>query len=398
MSSDSELTEPSSDYEIESTQESSKKRKAKSPSTYVIKDTLKQPSTASYATDWLAKQMKTGDIKVDPEYQRNVVKMSFYFKQIDGTKTVRILPEPLRKQFRNKTLVCIEYRELSPVHEREMFQRVQLGMALTTGEQLQSFDGPMAQFVHRMHTELFEKAHIETHIVMTIERGRGFQNLVQIIACVARLPDYVHATNPQQTKLLQCQGMSPERIKEIQNKSERALRLLKNIALDPQLCQVAFSLPPRAARNSPVEFCFSALLIAMRMDEPNAGPAQFAQAIGEMRAAMRAIHVDMRSNSNVSLSFWNHLNGKHQDLPQPGSSSQEITATPAVKKLRVKPPPTPETPVRAHHSGVSQSSTAAKPQLKSAPRSETSAQFHSIFNSNSASSKMIRPSTPDNNS
>ncbi|KAG8753032.1 hypothetical protein FRC12_011690 [Ceratobasidium sp. 428] len=184
MSSESELTDPSSDYDVESTQEStSKKRKAKSSSAYVIKDALKQPSTASYATDWLAKQMKTGDIKVDPEYQRNVVwsdakqsklidsilrnfyvppilfcisedssgnqtricidgkqrltsirrfldgliphkdgKMSFYFKQADGTKAVRLLPEPLRKQFRNKTLVCIEYRELSPVHEREMFQ------------------------------------------------------------------------------------------------------------------------------------------------------------------------------------------------------------------------------------------------------------------------------------
>ncbi|KAG8702375.1 hypothetical protein FRC09_004769 [Ceratobasidium sp. 395] len=463
MSSESELTDPSSDYDVESTQEStSKKRKAKSSSTYVIKDALKQPSTASYATDWLAKQMKTGDIKVDPEYQRNVVwsdakqsklidsilrnfyvppilfcisedstgnqtricidgkqrltsirrfldgliphkdgyvqkslgslrgddpffrrKMSFYFKQADGTKAVRLLPEPLRKQFRNKTLVCIEYRELSPVHEREMFQRVQLGMALTTGEQLQSFDGPMAQFVHRIHAELFEKAHIETEMNLAIERGRGFQNLVQTIACIARLPEYVHATYPQQTKLLQCQGMSPEAIRVIQSKSERALRLLKNIASDAQLCASAFSLPARATRNSPVEFCFSVLLIAMRMDEPGVGQAQLAQAIGMMRAAMRAIHVDMRSNSNVAMSFWNYLNGKHQEPSQVGSSTQ-VVATPAVKKPRVKPPLTPETPIRAHHAQGSQSSTTTKPHLQSPPRSETSAQFHGIFGSNTS--------------
>ncbi|KAG8698879.1 hypothetical protein FRC09_006973 [Ceratobasidium sp. 395] len=436
MSSESELTDPSSDYDVESTQEStSKKRKAKSSSTYVIKDALKQPSTAS---------MKTGDIKVDPEYQRNVVwsdakqsklidsilrnfyvppilfcisedssgnqtricidgkqrltsirrfldgliphkdgKMSFYFKQADGTKAVRLLPEPLRKQFRNKTLVCIEYRELSPVHEREMFQRVQLGMALTTGEQLQSFDGPMAQFVHRIHAEIFEKAHIETEMNLAIERGRGFQNLVQTIACIARLPEYVHATYPQQTKLLQCQGMSPEAIRVIQSKSERALRLLKNIASDAQLCTSAFSLPARATRNSPVEFCFSVLLIAMRMDESGVGPAQLAQAIGRMRAAMRAIHVDMRSNSNVAMSFWNYLNGKHQEPSQSGSSTQ-VVATPAVKKPRVKPPLTPETPIRAHHAQASQSSTTTKPHLQSPPRSETSAQFHGIFGSNTS--------------
>ncbi|KAG8753033.1 hypothetical protein FRC12_011691 [Ceratobasidium sp. 428] len=256
-------------------------------------------------------------------------------------------------------------------------------MALTTGEQLQSFDGPMAQFVHRIHAELFEKAHIETEMNLAIERGRGFQNLVQTIACIARLPEYVHATYPQQTKLLQCQGMSPEGIRVIQSKSERALRLLKNIASDAQLCTSAFSLPARATRNSPVEFCFSVLLIAMRMDESGVGPAQLAQAIGMMRTAMRAIHVDMRSNSNVAMSFWNYLNGKHQEPSQSGPSTQAV-ATPAVKKPRVKPPLTPETPIRAHHAQASQSSTTTKPHLQSPPRSETSAQFHGIFGSNTS--------------
>ncbi|KAG8747828.1 hypothetical protein FRC10_011274 [Ceratobasidium sp. 414] len=391
MSSESELTEVSSeDYDMPSSQEAGRKRKVKSPSGYAIKDALKQPSTASLLR--FTEQMKTGDIKVDPEYQRNVVKMSFYFKQADSTKAVRLLPEPLRKQFRNKTLVCIEYRELSPVHEREMFQRVQLGMALTTGEQLQSFDGPMAQFVHRIHNELFDKAHIGTSMNLAIERGRGFQNLVQTIACVARLPDYAHASYVQQTRLLQCQGMAPEKIKEIQTHSERALRLLGNIASDPQLCAVAFSLPPRTTRNSPVEFCFSTLLIAMRMDEPGVGKAELAQAIGTMRAAMRAKHADMRSNSSVSMSFWNYLN-QHQDSSQPGPSTQVI-ATPAVKKLRVKHPLTPETPTKAHHS---ESPTIPQSQLKSASRSESSTRFHGIFSSNSSSqqpSNVFHPSTP----
>ncbi|QRV94214.1 hypothetical protein RhiJN_22232 [Ceratobasidium sp. AG-Ba] len=446
MSSESELTEPSSDeYEIEPAQEDSKKRKPKPSSTYTIKNSLKQPTTASYPTDWLAKQMKSGDIKVDPEYQRNVVwsdakqsklidsilrnfyvppvlfcisedssgnqtricidgkqrltsirrfldgliphkdgKLSLYFKQADGTKAVRLLPEPLRKQFRNKTLVCIEYRDLSPIHEREMFQRVQLGMALTTGEQLQSFDGPMAQFAHKMHSELFDNAHIETPMCLAIERGRGFQNLIQIIACIARLPEYTHATHIQQTKLLQCQGMSTEKIKEIQHKSERALRLLKTIATNSELCSVAFSLPPRVSRNSPVEFCFSVLLIAMRMDNPGTGPKQLAEAIGEMRAAMRAVHVDMRSNSAVSGSFWNYITGAHHETPQPGPSSQSTSATPSMKKLKINAPPTPQSPTRSNRPEPSKPLTDTKPRPKAMPRSESSAQFQSIFSTPNA--------------
>lgn len=173
-------------------------------------------------------------------------------------------------------------------------------MALTTGEQFQSFEGPISKFIHRMHTKLFEEKQIDKLIGLAIDRGKGFQNLVRTVACIARLPNYVHPSQPQQTRLLQCQGMSDEQILATQRKSERAMGILQAITNDVQLREMAFPLPTRTSRTSPIEFCFAALLIAMRMDNPNTGPRELAEQIKQMNATMRAVHVDMRSNNKVS--------------------------------------------------------------------------------------------------
>jgi hypothetical protein len=180
-------------------------------------------------------------------------------------------------------------------------QRVQLGMALTTGEQFQSYDGPIAKFIHRVHTKLFDENQLDKLIGLAIDRGKGFQNLVRTVACIARLPNYVHPSQLQQTRLLQCQGMSEEQVSVTQRKSERALGILWDIANDAQLRNIAFPLPTRTSRTSPVEFCFAALLIAMHMDIPNTGIKELAERIGRMNAVMRAIYSDMRTNNKVSM-------------------------------------------------------------------------------------------------
>ncbi|KAG7442576.1 uncharacterized protein BT62DRAFT_935881 [Guyanagaster necrorhizus] len=46
-------------------------------------------------------------------------------------KQKNILPESLRRIFANKQIVCVEYSDLTDDGERDIFQRVQLGVALT---------------------------------------------------------------------------------------------------------------------------------------------------------------------------------------------------------------------------------------------------------------------------
>ncbi|KDN45199.1 hypothetical protein RSAG8_05114, partial [Rhizoctonia solani AG-8 WAC10335] len=359
MSSDSDLTELS---EYEGPAGGPNKRRRKLTSEYRI-NALQQPNHSSYATTWLHTLMKEGDIKLDPEYQRDVVwsdskqsklidsilrnyyippvifsissdkngnqtrvcidgkqrltsifrflegqvsrmlyrGVSYYFQQLDPSKHCRLLPDNLKRQFRNKTMICVEYRDLSGAALRDIFQRVQMGMALTTGETFQSYDGPVAKFIHKMHTQLFEENQLDVFLRLAIGRGRGFQGLARTIACVAKLPDYVHPSQVQQTKLLQKPSLTEEENHRILRKSEKALNIIWDIASDERLRERAFPLPARTSRTSPVEFCFSTLLVAIQMDRLDISTSQLAERIGDMNSAMRALHTDMRSNDKVSL-------------------------------------------------------------------------------------------------
>ncbi|CAE7131168.1 unnamed protein product [Rhizoctonia solani] len=464
MSSDSELTELS---EYEGPAGGQNKRRRKSMSEYKITNVLQQPITSSYATSWLHTLMTEGDIKLDPEYQRDVVwsdlkqsklidsilrnyyippvifslssdnkgnqtrvcidgkqrltsiyryvyffappsfavkslptmklsrradkdgGVSYYFQQADPTKRCRLLPENLKRQFRNKTMICVEYRDLSGAAERDIFQRVQLGMALTTGETFQSYDGPVAKFVHKMHAQLFEENQLDVSLRLTIDRGKGFQGLARTIVCIAKLPDYTHPSQVQQTKLLQKSSLTEEENQNILRKSERALNIIWDIGNDERLRERAFPLPARTSRTSPVEFCFSTLLVAMRMDRPGITKSQLAEQIGDMNSAMRALHVDMRTNDKVSSSFWNYINGRHvvnvASATPPQATVQFIQSEPSnvkTKKVRVKGLATPQTPstTRAPLAFEAETPIASR-QKASAPRSESSAQFYKVFGS-----------------
>ncbi|KAK7435615.1 hypothetical protein VKT23_019567 [Stygiomarasmius scandens] len=59
----------------------------------------------------------------------------------------RLLPERYRRSFANKQIVCVEYQELTDENERDIFQRVQLGMALTPAEKLHVINTPRANFI-----------------------------------------------------------------------------------------------------------------------------------------------------------------------------------------------------------------------------------------------------------
>ncbi|KAK0462412.1 uncharacterized protein EV420DRAFT_1185626 [Desarmillaria tabescens] len=65
-------------------------------------------------------------------------------------KQKNILPEALRRLFANKQIVCVEYSDLTDEGERDIFQRVQLGVALTAAEKLQAISGPRVQIIREL--------------------------------------------------------------------------------------------------------------------------------------------------------------------------------------------------------------------------------------------------------
>ncbi len=70
-----------------------------------------------------------------------------------------------------------------------MFQRVQLGVSLTTAEKLQAISSPWANYItHLEKTHLTIDGGLVDHIAFDDTRGRAFQNTAQLVYCCAGLP------------------------------------------------------------------------------------------------------------------------------------------------------------------------------------------------------------------
>ncbi|KAF9007348.1 hypothetical protein BDZ89DRAFT_997208 [Hymenopellis radicata] len=62
----------------------------------------------------------------------------------------RILPPQYQRLFSNKQVVCVEYTDLIPKDERDIFQRVQMGVALTPAEKLGANDTHRSRWVKEL--------------------------------------------------------------------------------------------------------------------------------------------------------------------------------------------------------------------------------------------------------
>ena len=67
-----------------------------------------------------------------------------------------LLPEEVKSAFRIKELLCKEYKDLSEREEREIFQRVQLGIPLTQAEAFRATQGEWQTFA-QMYEQNFSK-------------------------------------------------------------------------------------------------------------------------------------------------------------------------------------------------------------------------------------------------
>ncbi|KAJ3566075.1 hypothetical protein NP233_g7229 [Leucocoprinus birnbaumii] len=219
------------------TKKGGKKGKKDKAGRYHIKDALKSPKATTYTAQVLFGQIVSGDIDLDPEYQRDVytakqvglidsIFRNFYIppvifavsahddgskhricidgnqrltaiyrfmlglvyrktttfslllathllsrlRPLNGRKTLvqRLLhhlplqiphtppPKNTTALFSNKQIVCVEYMDIGDKDEREIFQRVQLGMALTPAEKLGVVKSPCADFIRHLQSTFFK--------------------------------------------------------------------------------------------------------------------------------------------------------------------------------------------------------------------------------------------------
>ncbi|KAG1878967.1 hypothetical protein F4604DRAFT_1755235 [Suillus subluteus] len=247
LSDVSDLTDLSSDeddFPLSKTSRTTASKKGTKE--YKISGVLRAPRTTSYTAKSLYDQIIDNAIDLDPEYQRDVVwpelKQSglidsmlrnYYMPPIifavstaddgselrtciDGKQRLtsiqryiqftnerlwykpsarnarrKLLPKQLIHQFSNKQIVCVEYSDINPDQEREIFQRVQLGVALTPAERMQAIVGPWPTIIREIQSQVLGEDGFQGYLDWGHARGRDFQ-------CVASI-GYLIENHPKPT-------------------------------------------------------------------------------------------------------------------------------------------------------------------------------------------------------
>ncbi|KAH0835723.1 hypothetical protein J3R83DRAFT_9546 [Lanmaoa asiatica] len=366
------------------------------PSGYQLTNVLKLPRATTYSTQALYDQVHAGDIDLEPEYQRDVVwpeskqiglidsiLRNFYVPPIifvahqheDGSETKtcidgkqrltsihrcvilcpdpvtltgtkywykssgttqggrrKLLPDRYRRLFANKQVVCIEYQDLLDSDEREIFQRVQLGMALTPAEKLQVLNTPMSTFVRKLQSEYFnlESSFDAEGFDWDRSRGGDFRCITQALYVIAKYPSstsigaitqlekWLH--NPTAKPYARSKGKKKATdddagedlskddafLERIHATFQTFSNLISDASLQPVFLKSEW-------RVSPIEFVMMCLLISVKKDKLTL--QELAVKIGEMRVRVRAEHMDIRMNSRVAKTMFDFIKDS-PDSPQ----------------------------------------------------------------------------------
>lgn len=214
--------------------------------------------------------------------------------QVYPGRNLNILPDNLEKRFYMKQIVCVEYDGLTETQEREVFNRVQMGVPLSTAERLAAVSGHRSQTVHMLEGLM---ANWPEKIKLANDRKRRFILLGHIVRGVATLdaspPKITVPSNPALEKWLR----EPGDVRNVDSLKED-LEILIRIATDFPNTAFPASI---AIILAPVEFIYATILVHRFRRQLTL--EQLALAIRDMRMTARQEHPDIRMNAKVSKSL-----------------------------------------------------------------------------------------------
>lgn len=111
----------------------------------------------------------------------------YWYKDGPGAKRT-MLPKQYMQAFANKQITCVEYDCLTDDQEREIFQRVQLGVALTPAERMQAITGPRASVIREVQSKVIGEEGFGDNLDWGRARGRDFQCLASIVYLIENHP------------------------------------------------------------------------------------------------------------------------------------------------------------------------------------------------------------------
>ena len=348
-----------------STKGSAKGKKNGKGSGYKVKGVLPVPRATTYTAKSLYEQINAADVNLEPEYQRDVVwtaqkqigiidsifrnfyippiifavnaneeggetrtcidgkqrltsiyrfmdgliphkdaltSEKLWYKEIDDGKTRVILPEGMRKMFANKQIVCVEYHDITEDSEREIFQRVQLGMALTPAEKLQVIKSPRSGFIRNLLDTYVENDGplAGDNLHWDTRRGTDFR-------CLAMATFYMEKpTLGGFSTLISVEKWisdTREPAEAWYDKVSSTFAVFAHITMDKTLRKV---IAKAGEKFAPLEFIACCILISTHKDTMSV--SQLAWSMSEMRKDLRKQYQDIRMNNRVSKSAVSFIN------------------------------------------------------------------------------------------
>ncbi|KAF8609059.1 hypothetical protein BDV93DRAFT_519081 [Ceratobasidium sp. AG-I] len=234
---------------------------------------------------------------------------SWYYCRKGTRATGKLIPEGFKKQFAAKQLLCVEFHGLSDAIERDIFQRVQLGMALNEAEKQKAISSPTVTWMRELVARYFEGDDgITQHLPVNTKRSKDFQCFAQYVYMANALPNFDMPLAAKLTKFLKEQDHRKPAFKKA---VEKAMEELSELVQDEDLVKMIGVSP--IAPVELVHICLLCLLLS--------GRSRFVQAkaISDMRAYVRKEHVDVRANNRVAKTFATYL----QTLRAPGIPGPE---------------------------------------------------------------------------
>ncbi|EAU81702.2 hypothetical protein CC1G_02718 [Coprinopsis cinerea okayama7 len=241
-----------------------------------------------------------GEIK----YYNPRIKKSWYTKPKRPRATGRVMTDREQNDFKTKTFLVWEYHNITEEQEREIFQRVQLGVALTPQERLQSVNGAYANLVHKVRRRLNETNVFRNFSEWGGNRGKDYASIAQIAYLIFHATESskdIGLTQQKLEKWLQTTSASTIQDEKLDNSLKTAFDIFFRL--------VHHDLYGRSITErplEPLELVLSVYLIhhyKKRMTD-----SQVSDAIGVLRDQLRGQTASNSERKQVSRVFNDGLN------------------------------------------------------------------------------------------
>jgi len=210
------------------------------------------------------------------------------------------IPENKKREFAEKQITCVEYRDLPDGVERDIFQRVQLGVALTNAEKAQAIDSNWSQWIHSLNNKyVHQEDGFPAYIKWDTKRGRDFQCVGMLVMLCYALPGHTIPSIQRLITFLQ-NAESPDG--SFVQHIEEIFSLFLNLVSDEKYKSVFDDY----TKLAPVEFMYIGVLIA-KLRRPSLDV--LAAKVKEMRRYIRGEFRDIRLNNVVCKKLFEFIDG-----------------------------------------------------------------------------------------